>query len=208
MNNKFRAGVRVRSLSTGRIGTVMSIMARYSNDKVAMVSVHFDNSPFLGNPINVSGLQIIDQPKETAFGNIVDSLRQFNMGRQIEFVTQKMRDSMSDEQFASEFKTVRINAGRCTGKTTYIAERADSCDLIVVGNFQMRDYLNVMLSEFGSVCDVVVVRPHEPLESQYIRGADIPKVVYRDVYVDEAECTNMDFVYHWFKANNQYILFG
>lgn len=70
--------------------------------------------------------------------------------------------SLGPSNYLREFCTVHVNIGRCTGKTSYIVDRATKQDLIVTTNYAQADWLRksegvsakvVPLTAFNSLND-------------------------------------------------------
>lgn len=66
------------------------------------------------------------------FGQILDRVLEENLALQKQGIRNK--DALSTESWLTEYCTVQLGYGRCTGKTTAIADRASSSDLVIVCN--------------------------------------------------------------------------
>lgn len=76
------------------------------------------------------------------FEDIVSDARAFNLDTQASDSACVRRDWSSRRQYAEEFQTVRIDVGRCVGKTRYICEHATKCDVVITHSWEARNWYN------------------------------------------------------------------
>ena len=67
---------------------------------------------------------------------VVNAAIELNANRRNEHLAQML----SARQYAEEYGTIQINAGRMTGKTHYIVDQAGDNDLIIVANHHAREW--------------------------------------------------------------------
>lgn len=107
--------------------------------------------------------------------------------------------SVGQNEFASDFKTIHLNVGRRTGKSTAIMTLARKSDLIVVHNEDSKRRLKYenphCLATFNSIHDVV-------LGSIGLRG-NIPARTFDYVWIDEPNLCDYDInlIYEHTRAN-------
>lgn len=104
-----------------------------------------------------------------SFSETVDMMVAYSHQRRLNMTVHKVH-SMSPVQYAMDFCTVKVDAGRRTGKTTYVKQRADEYSLVIVHNNNLtRGYPeNVIV-----VSITELVRWHD-----MFRGAKKPRTVY------------------------------
>lgn len=113
------------------------------------------------------------EPQHREFFELVDGLVALNMRHRRNHVSEFKH--MEPGSFAEMFSTVRVFAGRRTGATAYIRERATENDLVIVasGRARDRDY-----RPYGLPCRVAT--PDEVLKS-----AGFGRERYGAVYIDD-----------------------
>jgi len=105
---------------------------------------------------------------------------------------------LSECEYRREFKTVRVNPGRKTGKTTAIKELARPRDLIIVPN---RCISQVMRLEGHIPCEITTIDECAPSRMALFR--------FNWVFVDEPKAgrVNINYVYETIDADI-YIILG
>lgn len=114
------------------------------------------------------------------------------------FATQQMFSHLKRElsivEFAREYKTVHINIGRQTGKTSTIMSMARPGDVVVVYNDV---YVRQLLSEYNHVQICTV---DDIIRSQTSGGRFIKK--YNYVWIDEPGLIeNINYIYSYIDAD-------
>lgn len=71
--------------------------------------------------------------KDLPFFTVVDNMVAYNERRRLDMAAH-IGNSMSPVQYAMDFCTVKVDAGRRTGKTEYVKQRADEYSLVIVHN--------------------------------------------------------------------------
>lgn len=106
-----------------------------------------------------------------SFSETVDMMVAYSHQRRMDMAAQVVH-TMSPVQYAMDFCTVKVDAGRRTGKTTYVKQRADGHDLVIVHNN------NNNLTK-GYPDHIIVVSITEIARwNDMFRGARKPRTVY------------------------------
>ena len=101
------------------------------------------------------------------FFDFVDNMVAYSHQRRMDVHTVH---SMSPVQYAMDFCTVKVDAGRRSGKTEYVKQRADEYDLVIVHNHNLtKGYPDHIIV----VCITEIARWHD-----MFRGAKKPRTIY------------------------------
>ncbi len=132
---------------------------------------------WLGNdtslPIPSKPYKLLTKPsnpiKDLTFFSVVDNMIAFNKQRRLDMVSH-LAHSMSPVQYAMDFCTVKVDAGRRSGKTSYVKQRADEWSLVIVHN----EHLTKGYPDHIIVVSITeIARWHD-----MFRGAKKPRTVY------------------------------
>ena len=122
------------------------------------------NDEPVATPLNPSN-PVINLP----FFDFVDNMVAYSHQRRMEMAGHIVH-SMSPGQYAMDFCTVKVDAGRRSGKTEYVKQRADEYDLVIVHNHNLtKGYPDHIIV----VCIADIARWHD-----MFRGAKKPRTVY------------------------------
>ena len=103
------------------------------------------------------------------FFDMVDGMVAYSHQRRLNNITPLVY-SLSPVQYAMEFCTVKVDAGRRTGKTSYVKQRADEYSLVIVHNHNLtKGYPDNII--VVSITDIA--RWHD-----MFRGARKPRIIY------------------------------
>jgi len=133
------------------------------------------------------------------FAEDVDRIIELNKLFRKQFT--KHVDSMGTISFAYEFCTVQVNAGRQTGKTSYIASRARPGDLVVVANTAMKKHFRDYYALQDGI-EVFTADDVDKMDSPITRALRINQTVnFKNVYVDEPKLVFAGVMQHVFYKN-------
>ena len=106
------------------------------------------------------------------FDEIVTGLINLSESKRMNNVN--LKKMMGARLYTLDFCTVRVDAGRGVGKTTYIKNHAGILDLVIVPSRRL------MLNEFAEVMNDLDIVSSDYFDFRRIGGRD-----YRGIYIDE-----------------------